>query len=275
MNVWAEKSIKIANSPGYLDALSMIYLAIPGSDRPTSQQERQTIKQLHLEQRGSELVKLLLNLKRKGHPFPFEHPYISLLMRKNPDLFKRNPQTVKVIGEILLSMEPKDIIRGCERPADINRMMGPMFRNWSQKHFPAAGYPLVPKPQFQSSKGIVFLAGTDAELREYANTILGCNLSRGVDFLAKLDGGKYLVGEARFLSAVGGSQNRDLDATLEFTRTKVGNAIRVAILDGIVWLHKGYLFRISKLDEDEHALSALLLQEFLDSLRQRHARTII
>jgi hypothetical protein len=275
MNVWAEKSIKIANSPGYLDALSAIYPAILGSDRPLDQQEKQIIKQLHSKQRGKELVSFLLGLKRKKHPFPFEHPYVSLLMRKKPDLFKRNPEIVKVIGDILLSMKHEDIIRGCERPADINRMMGPMFRNWLQEHFPAAGYSFVPKPKFQSSKGIVFLAGTDTELREYANTILGCNLFRGVDFLVKLKSGKYLIGEARFFSAIGGSQSRDLDATLEFARTKIGKAIRVAVIDGVVWFHKGYLFKISKLDEDEYALSALLLQEFLDSLRQRHASTIV
>lgn len=275
MNIWAEKSIKIANSPGYLDELSTVYLAIPGPDRPLSQHERQTIESLHQQQKGTELVKFLLSLRRKKHPFPFEHPYISLLMRKKPNLFKRNPRTVKIIGDILLSMNPELIIRGCERPVDINRMMGPMFRNWFQKHFSAKGFPIVPKPEFQDRKGKALLAGTDADVREYANTRLGCNLSRGTDFLVKLDGNKFVIGEARFLSSVGGSQSRDLEATLQFAKTKVGNAIRVAVLDGIAWFHKGYLYEVTKLEEDQYALSALLLQEFLESIWQRQTGGIV
>lgn len=274
MNVWAEKSIKIACAAGYLDELCKIYSPIPAADRPLSAEDKARIGTLHSKQKGMELVEFLLQLKRQKHPFPFEHPYISLLARKKPNLFKGNPRTVKAIGDMLLAMKPEFIIRGCERPADINRTMGPMFRNWLQSHFPSKGYAVVGRAEFHTAKGIAFLAGTDADIREYVNTKLGCDLTRGTDCLAKVATGRFVVAEARFLSTAGGSQDRDLRVTLDFATSKAGETIRVALLDGIVWFHSRYLEEIAKLKESEYALSALLLEDFLQTLRERYARGV-
>ena len=275
MNVWAEKSIKVASSSGYLDKLSTVYSAVPTSDRPLDDGTRQRIRQLRRQRKGLELLKVLLEVKRKGHPFPFEHPYISLLDRKKPNLFAKNPGIAQQIGQILLSTKAEDIIRGCERPADLNRVMGSMFRNWLRSYFPQQGYPVLPESQFEAHSGIAVLDAANARVREYANIKLGCDLTGGKDFLIKVSRGKFVVGEARFFSTAGGSQSRDLDNTLEFAKSKVGNAVRVAVLDGIMWFHKGYLYKISMLKEDEYALTALLLKEFLESLWQRHARRVV
>jgi len=111
-----------------------------------------------------------------------------------------------------------------------------------------------------------FLDATNSLVMEYANRELGCNLRQGRDFLCKVFD-RFVIGEARFFSTPGGSQTRDLRSTLDFVRDKTGNAIRVAVLDGVVWFYRSYVYMVSELGEDEYALSALLLKDFLESLR--------
>jgi len=267
VNVWVDRSIKLARSYGYLDKLALIYPPVIPSDRPLNAVTKQRIRELHSQGEGQKLLKLLLDISRRGcNPFPIEHPYVPLLRRKKDGLFNKNPMIVDMLAQILLSLPVDAIIRGCERPADINRIMGSAFRNWLRSYFPQQGYPVLPKPQFRMYRGIAFLDATNARVMEYANRELGCNLRQGRDFLCKVFD-KFIVGEARFMSTYGGSQTRDLRSTLDFVKDKTGSAIRVAVLDGIMWFYPSYVNMLRELGEDEYALSALLLKDFLESLR--------
>jgi hypothetical protein len=191
-------------------------------------------------------------------------PYVSLL-RAKPELLEQNPKVVEQIGQILASLGPDDVIKGCERPPDLNRQMGPRFKNWLKKYFAPKGYSFLSEYSFSSSKGKAFLDVGDAAITKYANKNLGCKITRGRDFLVRV-GNKFVIGEARFLSDSGGSQRRDVRETIDFAKDKIGNVIKLAVLDGMPWFENDMLSVIKRLEDDEPGLSALLLREFLESL---------
>lgn len=263
MNKWVEKSIEVANAPRYLDSLTEIYPATPSPHRPLSRVVKRRIKALCEEGESFKLLMLMLELE--GHPFPIEHPYVSLF-RRNPELIDQNPEVVGQIGHILLSLGDEGVIRGCERPPDLNRQIGPAFQNWLRSYFSQRGFAFLSELEFEKYQGKAFLDARNARVSRYANTKLGCQLTRGRDFLAKVRG-KFVIGEARFLSTSGGSQSRDVRETVGFVKDKAGNAIRVAVLDGMVWFDTAMLAVVQNLGDDEPALSALLLEDFLKSLR--------
>lgn len=262
MNEWVKKSIEFAYSPGYLDKLTEIYPAIPSVRELLPVSVKAEIAKLIENKNYASLIRLLIGLK--GHPFPIEHPYISV-MRKIPKLIDQNPLVVEQIGRILSSIGDIDVIKGCERPPDLNRQMGPIFQNWLKRYFRSRGFAFVPAGNFLTCKSKCFLDAGDTAISSYANTNLGCELTRGRDFLCKI-GNKFILAEARFLSSVGGSQNRDVRETVGFAKDRIGNVIKVAVIDGMVWFDKNMLTVMETLKEDEPGLSALLLEDFLNSL---------
>lgn len=265
MNEWVRRSLELANSPGYLDKLADIYPARDLPVRPLDEDTKKRLRSLHEQRDLTELLKLLLKITKKGHPFPIEHPYASIF-RQKPELIEKNPVVFNELGKIILSKPIEDVIKGVERPIDINRVMGQAFYNWLKKHFPNQGIPILPQTQFVKCRGVAFFDGRNSDILNFVNRTLGLKLERGRDFLYKVDD-KFVLGEARFLSTSGGSQTRDLIETIEFIKKTKGRVIGVGVLDGIVWFNKGYVKKLSNLGDDEPALSALLLEDFLKSLR--------
>jgi len=74
-----------------------------------------------------------------------------------------------------------------------------------------------------------------------------------------------VIGEAKFLSDFGGSQNSDFEDAIATLETKDANAIKVAILDGVLYLRsrsKMHRF-ITNPYKNYNIMSALVLREFL------------
>jgi hypothetical protein len=263
MNRWVEASIKLASSPGYLDRLTEIYPSVPSERPELPSSTKKRIEELQGMGKHTELISLLVQLR--SHPFPFEHPYVSLL-RAKPDLIKLNPVVVADIGSMLRKLGAEGIIEGCERPPDLNRQMGHSFQSWLKRCFPTKGYKFLDEYSFGTYDGNCFLSGGDKRLTAYANRYLGCELPRNRDMLAKVKG-RYIIAEARFLSSGGGSQSRDVRETIGFVKDRTGNATRIAVLDGMTWFDDDMLHVIKSLDDGEVGLSALLLEDYFDSLR--------
>jgi len=78
--------------------------------------------------------------------------------------------------------------------------------------------------------------------------------------------GNRVVGEAKFLTDYGGHQNAQFEDALRLLRGREGNAVRIAILDGVVWIKDKTKMYRTVCELREVALSALWLKEFLESL---------
>jgi hypothetical protein len=263
MNEWTEKSIEIANMPGYLDRLSQIYPATLLPKRPLDDQAKKCIRTLYGQKKAKELIIFLFGLTRQKHPFPIEHPYASIF-RQKPQLIDNNPEVFTELEKIILSMPVEDVIKGCERPIDINRVMGQAFHNWLTKYFQGK-VPILAINDFDRYTGRAFLKGRDAEILAYVDQRIGISINRGRDFLYKTEN-KFVIGEARFLSTSGGSQTRDLQETISFIRNLKGKMVAVGVIDGIVWFNNAYVDLLGMLNDDEPALTVLLLEEYLKSL---------
>lgn len=133
---------------------------------------------------------------------------------------------------------------------------------------PKIGYPILTVDNFETYDKIAFLEGSDAQLKDFSNTVLDCDLDKGPDFLAKV-GKRYVIGEAKFLTDYGGHQNAQFEDALRLLRGKKGDAIRIAVLDGVVWIKDSTKMYRTVCQLEEVALTALLLKDFLEDIRRK------
>ena len=256
MNEWVEKSIELANSTDYLDRLQEVYPVTIGLRRVLPEETKRSIKQAYDHRNSHQLVKMLLKLKK----FPIKDPYVAYL-RKKDGFLQLNPQTIQRIANALYDMDFQDIIDGCEEPKEFNRQIGSLFGNW----LPRVGYPMVAERDLVNATGTAFLKGSDQDKKRFANDVLGCNLDKGPDLLAKVSNW-YVVGEAKFLTDSGGHQNAQFQDALRLLRGTEGRTIRIAVLDGVVWIRGNSKMNTTVRQLDKVCLSALLLRDFLQSL---------
>jgi hypothetical protein len=126
---------------------------------------------------------------------------------------------------------------------------------------------MLPESEFETYEGIAFLQGSNGQLSDFANSRLGCSLDKGLDFLARV-GSAHVIGEAKFLTDYGGHQNAQFGDALRLLRGKKGKAVRVAVLDGVVWIKSRTKMYRTVCDLEENALTALLLKDFLESVKK-------
>jgi len=246
----------MANSLGYLDRLSEVYPVTREAKRVLSSEIKAQLKDAYDERDGARLVRALLELDK----FPIKDPYVAFLRRR--DIFlDYNSNVVDRLAQTLFSMSFDELIGGCEEPKEFNRQIGTLFHNW----LPKLGYSFLFEEEFNKYEGIAFLSGSNGEKTHYANRELGCNLSKGIDLLAKA-GGNYIIGEAKFLTDSGGHQNAQFEDALRLVRGEDGRAIRIAVLDGVVWIRGNTKMFKTVSELEKNIMSALLLKDFLESL---------
>jgi hypothetical protein len=259
MNKWIEKSIEAANSEGYLDKLSDIYEMQINPERPLSPDVIKELKNLFENGDDKNLIRLLI---KSSDIFPVKDSYIGFLKKKKQSI-EENPETIKRIAKRLHNLGFEKMIQEASRPVETNRQLGPAFRKWLHN----IGYDVVGLDEFlKIDNKTIILDGNDEFLAAFATNELGCKLKKGIDFLIKKNG-KCIIGEAKFLTTPGGEQSRGFDDAESFIHEKSGNAIRIAILDGYIWLksRSGLHNRIEQ--SDDNIMSALLLKEFVENYR--------
>jgi len=256
MNEWVRRSIEFANGPGYLDRLYEVYPIVTGPKRELSLKTREMLREVYEKGDDLTLIRYLLRLPK----FPIDDPYVAFL-RKKKDAIQHNPETVRRLCRTIRSMGFDSMIRGIERPKVASKKIGSYFKQWLESI-----YPKLPQHEFDNYRGIAFLQGSNGELKEYANRRLHCELKKGIDLLARV-GDKYILGEAKFITDYGGGQKAQFDNALNFLRQKKGEAIRIAVLDGVVWIRSNTAMYKEVCELEETALSALLLKDFLESLK--------
>lgn len=281
LNYWTKKTLNLATKGNYLDRLLEIYPANVPPERPLPEPIRRRIINYYNQKRFEELVVFLISLDKK-HPFPIEHPYAALLrgLRKEQrgSVIKRNPRVVEELANLLVSLGLENILRGLERPKDINRTLGAAFKRWINEKFTKDPFRVVKDYKMLptcSDTEICIYAGPDEKIAEFIKVYL--RLKEPVkgffdrDIIVKVKD-TYVIGEARFLSTPGGSQTRDLENTLRFvenmekiakntTKVKVKG---IALVDGIVWFHRPYINMITRQAiNDKVVMSVLFLEEYL------------
>jgi hypothetical protein len=116
----------------------------------------------------------------------------------------------------------------------------------------------------QPKKRLERLQWQQETLMSFAEENLNYKRDKGLDLIARFNG-KYIIGEAKFLTDFGGHQNAQFnDAISTITQSGV-KAITVAVLDGVLYI-KGKNKMYKELTEkysDYNILSALVLRDFL------------
>lgn len=89
-------------------------------------------------------------------------------------------------------------------------------------------------------------------------------MDKGLDLIARFNG-RYVIGEAKFLTDFGGHQNAQFNDGVAPLKLRGLNAIPVAILDGVLYI-KGRSKMYKELTtnlKNANIMSALVLREFL------------
>lgn len=257
MDYWTQLSIDYANQRNYLDDLFSVYPTIPDGIRDIDDKLWNRIEIAYKRKNDIELLQELFKMDL----FPIKDSYIAFL-RKDLSALKRNPKTVKRICGRIYEMGLDRIYDKCSEPKETNRQIGPMFRRWVNKK--VLGIEPISIEKFTRTKQDAILDASDEILKQFAKNNLNYHRDKGLDFLARFNN-QYVIGEAKFLTDEGGSQNSDFEDAIATLDEKNIKAIRVAILDGVLYLKsKKKMHRfITDPYKNYHIMSALVLREFL------------
>lgn len=150
----------------------------------------------------------------------------------------------------------------CTEPKETNTQIGPMFSRWLQNNH--LGIKPIPLDAFLSTNENAILGGNDAVLLKFANEHFGYNKPKGLDFIGRFNG-KYILGEAKFITASGGNQDKSFVDIITTLEADYNGAICIGVLDGIPWLtnKSKYYTDITTRYQDYNIMSSLVLREFL------------
>jgi len=266
MNFWTQKSIEFANSKNYLDELYKIY---PMSQNDRRELDTKIVKDIEEQLRFRDSNKLIRTLMELDL-FPIKDSYVAYLKRDKTSL-ERNPQTVDRIASILYDLGFEEVIENCSQPKETNRQIGPLFKYWISKEL--LGFKVVStKEEFLSNEANMIFNASDREMMLFASEYLGFIREKGLDFIARING-KYVIGEAKFLTDFGGHQNAQFEDALTTVNTELNaninnvDVIKIAILDGVLYIKgNNKLHNAITNSKDNIILSAIYLRDFLHTI---------
>lgn len=266
MNYWTELSINYANQRDYLDSLFKVYPMSSNIRRTISRENWNVIENSFNEQNNEVLVKELLKLQL----FPIKDSYVAYLKR-DPSSITRNPNTINRLAGTLYEMGIDEIYNKCTEPKETNRQIGPLFKRWVDMG--TLGVPVYHNiNEFLNRSDNAVLNVSDIEMENFARQYLGYNHEKGLDFVARFNG-KYIIGEAKFLTDFGGHQDAQFaDAISTITSPLLPNSlnvevIKIAICDGVLYIRgNNKMHRHLRSHDEEIVVSSLLLREFLYSI---------
>jgi len=263
MNKWIELSIEYANQRSYLDDLFQVYPTIPDGIREIDNEIWDSVEKAFNKKDNDLLIRELLKLDL----FPIKDSYIAYLKRDKTAI-ERNPRTINRICGRLYEMGIDKIYEQCSVPKETNRQIGPMFKDWLKKK--SLGIEPIDLETFISNKNDAILDGSDKAMMDFAREELNYKHNKGLDFVGRFNG-KYVIGEAKFLTDFGGHQNAqfaDAISTITAKTTKKLKVEKVAILDGVLYIkgnNKMYK-SITETYKDCNIMSALVLRSYLYSI---------
>jgi hypothetical protein len=257
MNYWTKLSIEYANQKSYLDDLFQVYPTIPDGIRELNKDLWKDVEKSFKKHDNTTLLKNLLKLNL----FPIKDSYVAYLKRDKSAL-ERNPATSARLSGRLYEMGLDTLYTRCSEPKETNRQIGPLFKRWLRKK--TLGVDPLKHDDFLKAKCNAVLDASDAEMMAFARQHLNYKHNKGLDFIGRFNG-KYVIGEAKFLTDFGGHQNAQFNDAIATIKAKNVKAVKVAILDGVLYIkgkNKMYKDTTGKF-KNENIMSALVLREFL------------
>ena len=266
MNPFLQKSIQLANESAYLDQLSEIYSITDNPIRPLSEEIKEQIRRSYESRDSFTLLQTLLSIS-KTHALPIKDSYLGFL-KKDTEAFFRNPRTIERITSRLYCLPIDGLLKACEAPIESNRQLGPKFKNWLRET--DLGFDVVPIERFIANENDAVLDATDKTMKQFANQSLGYNEQKGLDFIARINN-QYIIGEAKFLTEIGGHQKTQYEEARNLLNVVRVNATPIAILDGVIYLRPRGDNRPSEIYDEivngvyqnKPIMSALILKEYL------------
>lgn len=263
---WLNKTKNLINED-YLDRLLEIYNPEEAGRSTLPREKAARLKELFEIKRCEELIKELILLRKEGFKFPVEDPYVGFLAHY-PSALLKNPKTIERLCNIIFKITSyEELQRRIEEPKKASRRLGSMFQKWLKNKFNFVEY-----EKFESME-MAFLEGGDIALKSYAEDRLRCSFGmqgKGLDFLLKVED-KYVIGTAKFITEFGGSQDNQFSEALNLLTVKCdGNVLKVALIDGVVWISNNKVLKIEKILKehvDRFCFSSLLLEEFIGTLK--------
>jgi len=257
MNHWINMSIEYANQRSYLDDLFQVYPTIPEGIRDIDNKLWKNVEKAFKKKDNVSLIESLLSLEL----FPIKDSYVAYLKRDKASL-NRNPATVARLCGRLYEMGLDEIYARSSEPKETNRQIGPLFKRWLRGK--SLGIEPVKLDEFIKTKSNAILDASDAEMMSFARNNLNYKHNKGLDFIARFNG-KYVIGEAKFLTDFGGHQNAQFNDAIATIKARNVKAVSIAILDGVLYIkgrNKMYKNITGKLKK-ENIMSALVLRDFL------------
>lgn len=259
MNYFTQLSLELANQRNYLDLLFSVYPLRPDSIREIDSSRWNAVESAFNNNNNVDLFEALLELDL----FPIKDGYVPYFRRDRSAIY-RNPNTVNRICGRVRELGLDKLYEQCSQPKETNRQMGPLFRNWVESG--VLGMTPVSEEKFNSNNNNAILRGSDKQLLEYAKKYLNFKRNKGVDFLARFNG-KYVIGEAKFISDEGGHQNDQfLDAMTTLQANRAENVVCIAILDGVLYIPGKKKMYQTITSNNLPIFSALVLRDYLYTL---------
>lgn len=260
MNYWLALSIEYANERNYLDNLFEVYPTNPGNNRELDSDIWEEFEKSFHQRNDLNLINSLLKLDL----FPIKDSYVAYL-RGNPSAIQKNPETVNRLCRRIYDMGLEKTREHATEPKETNRQIGPLFRRWVRRK--SLGVTPVKLNEFTATNDNAILDASDAEMKNFAKDYLNYTLDKGLDFVARFNG-KYVIGEAKFLTDSGGHQNAQFNDAIAPLLLQDLKAVPVAILDGVLYIrNKTKMHKlITNEYRDKNILSSLVLREFLSQV---------
>ncbi len=254
MNIWTKMSIDLANQHNYLDLLFRVYPTIPENCRYIDKKIWTAVEKYFYAQDNIKLIKELLKLKL----FPIKDSYVAYL-KHDHSAIERNPETINRLAGRVFEMGIDKLFEKCSEPKETNRQIGPLFKRWLNSGI--LGITPVTISDFLKTTRNAVLDASDAEMKKFAQEYLGYNRDKGLDFVGRFNG-KYIIGEAKFLTDFGGHQNAQIADALSTLNAEC-NAVKIAILDGVCYIPGNHKLYNALQQDNAYIMSALVLREFL------------
>ena len=255
MNYWTQLSIDYANQRNYLDDLFQVYPTIPEGIRDIDPEIWSRVEGSFNDRNNIALIENLLKLAL----FPIKDSYVAYL-RRDPTAIRRNPATINRLCGRLYEMGLPRIFERASEPKETNRQIGPLFRRWINRG--SLGIPAIATEDFFISNDDAILSGSDAELKAFATEYLGYDADKGLDLLARING-RYIIGEAKFLTDFGGHQNAQYNDAVSIFDQGGLRAVPIAILDGVLYIRSRGKMYSDITSRNDNIMSSLVLREFL------------